>query len=51
ISLPPEGEAAEPLQPGDTVALGQAAAEVVAEAIVRGVRAATALHGIPAVGE
>ncbi|MBV9583090.1 MAG: P1 family peptidase, partial [Chloroflexi bacterium] len=48
ISLPPEGEAAEPLQPGDTVALGQAAAEVVAEAIVRGVRAATALHGIPA---
>jgi L-aminopeptidase/D-esterase-like protein len=33
----------------DHVALGQAAAEVVAEAIVRGVRAATALHGVPAV--
>jgi L-aminopeptidase/D-esterase-like protein len=32
----------------DPVALGQASAEVVAEAIVRGVRAATALHGIPA---
>jgi L-aminopeptidase/D-esterase-like protein len=32
----------------DPVALGEAAADVVAEAILRGVRAATALHGIPA---
>jgi L-aminopeptidase/D-esterase-like protein len=32
----------------DPVALGQAAAEVVAEAILRGVRAATSLHGVPA---
>jgi L-aminopeptidase/D-esterase-like protein len=31
------------------VALGEAAAQVVAEAIVRGVRAATPLHGVPAV--
>jgi L-aminopeptidase/D-esterase-like protein len=34
--------------PADLLALGQAAAEVVAEAILRGVRAATPLHGIPA---
>jgi L-aminopeptidase/D-esterase-like protein len=33
----------------DLVALGEAAAVVVAEAVVRGVRAATPLHGIPAV--
>jgi L-aminopeptidase/D-esterase-like protein len=33
----------------DPVALDQAAAEVVAEAIVRAVRAATSLHGVPAV--
>jgi L-aminopeptidase/D-esterase-like protein len=33
--------------PADLLALGQAAAEVVAEAILRGVRAATPLHGIP----
>jgi L-aminopeptidase/D-esterase-like protein len=32
----------------DVVSLGEAAAMVVAEAVVRGVRAATALHGIPA---
>ena len=32
----------------DVVALGEAAAQVVAEAIVRGVRMATPLHGIPA---
>lgn len=43
LSLPPSDAAAV-----DLVALGQAAAEVVAEAILRGVRAATALHGIPA---
>jgi len=41
----PSGEAPEKL---DFVALGQAAASVVAEAIVRGVRAATSLHGVPA---
>ncbi|MCA1644642.1 MAG: P1 family peptidase [Chloroflexi bacterium] len=34
--------------PADLLALGQAAAEVVVEAILRGVRAATLLHGIPA---
>ena len=44
LSLP--GEATQPSV--DPVALGAAAAEVVAEAIVRGVRAATPLHGIPA---
>ena len=33
--------------PADLLALGQAAAEVVAEAILRGVRAATPLHGVP----
>jgi len=32
----------------DVVALGEAAAQVVADAIVRGVRMATALHGVPA---
>jgi L-aminopeptidase/D-esterase-like protein len=31
----------------ELVALGQAAAEIVAEAIVRSVRAATSLHGVP----
>ena len=40
----PGGEANSP----DVLALEQAAAEVVAEAIVRAVRAATPLHGIPA---
>jgi L-aminopeptidase/D-esterase-like protein len=35
----------------DPVVLGQATAEVVAEAILRGVRAATSLHGVPAVGQ
>jgi L-aminopeptidase/D-esterase-like protein len=34
----------------DVVALGEAAGMVVAEAIVRGIRAATSLHGVPAVG-
>jgi L-aminopeptidase/D-esterase-like protein len=38
-ATPPTGQ--------DLVMLGQAAAEVVAEAIVRGVRAATSLHGVP----
>ena len=33
--------------PADLLGIGQAAAEVVAEAILRGVRAATPLHGIP----
>jgi len=32
----------------DVVALGEAAAQVVADAIVRGVRLASALHGVPA---
>lgn len=36
------------LMPLDLVALGEAVAAVVAEAVVRGVRAATPLHGIPA---
>ncbi|MBV9328429.1 MAG: P1 family peptidase [Chloroflexi bacterium] len=49
ISLPTD-EADLP-QAADLLALGQAAAEVVAEAIVRGVRAATPLHGVPAVGK
>jgi L-aminopeptidase/D-esterase-like protein len=44
VSLP-SGEPTEP----DRVALGEAAALVVAEAIVRGVRMATALHGVPTV--
>jgi L-aminopeptidase/D-esterase-like protein len=43
VSLPGEGIASV-----DPVALGEAAADVVAEAIVRGIRTATALHGIPA---
>jgi L-aminopeptidase/D-esterase-like protein len=34
----------------DLLALGQAAAEVVAEAIVRAVRTATSLHGVPSAG-
>jgi len=43
LSLPPEGaRAVEPLW------LGQAAVEVVAEAVVRAIRAATSLHGVPA---
>jgi L-aminopeptidase/D-esterase-like protein len=49
ISLPapaPDGESSD----ADPVELGQAAAEVVAEAIVRGVRAAQPLHGVPAAG-
>ncbi|HLZ29121.1 MAG TPA: P1 family peptidase [Chloroflexota bacterium] len=42
LSLPePDGG------PPDVLALGQAAAEVVADAIVRAVRAATSLHGVP----
>jgi L-aminopeptidase/D-esterase-like protein len=44
LSLP--GDATQPNV--DPMALGAAAAEVVAEAILRGVRAATPLHGIPA---
>jgi L-aminopeptidase/D-esterase-like protein len=48
VSLPPhDGEALTV----DAVELGQAAAEVVAEAIVRGVQAATTLHGVPAVSQ
>ncbi len=42
VSMP--GEYQEPV---DMVALGEAAALVVAEAILRGVQAATTLHGIP----
>ena len=34
--------------PADVVALEQAAAEVIAEAVVRAIRAATPLHGVPA---
>ena len=48
VSLPAPGAAE--ARNVDLVSLGQAAAEVVAEAIVRGVRAATSLHGIPAAG-
>jgi L-aminopeptidase/D-esterase-like protein len=47
LSLPEPGRG--DATPADLLALGQAAAEVVAEAILRGVRAATALHGIPSV--
>jgi L-aminopeptidase/D-esterase-like protein len=47
ISLPSETDSRPDV---DWLPLGQAAAEVVAEAIVRGVRAATSLHGVPAVG-
>lgn len=36
-------------RPGNVSAIGSAAAEVVAEAIVRAVRAAETLHGVPAV--
>ena len=46
LSLPPKD--APNATPADLLALGQGAAEVVAEAILRGVRAATPLHGIPA---
>ncbi len=35
----------------DLSAVGAAAADVVAEAIVRAVRAAESLHGVPAAGE
>lgn len=35
--------------PADLLALGQAAAEAVVEAVLRGVRAATPLHGTPSV--
>jgi L-aminopeptidase/D-esterase-like protein len=49
ISLPPAGTDGE-APDVDAVTLGQATAEVVAEAIVRGVRAATPLHGVPAIG-
>lgn len=45
VSLP--GEDA---PPADPLWLGAAAGEVVAEAIVRGVKAATSLHGVRAVG-
>jgi L-aminopeptidase/D-esterase-like protein len=44
LSVPGEG----PEEP-DLLALGVAATEVVAEAIVRAVRKATPLHGVPAV--
>jgi len=44
VSLP----SAETPEQTDYVALGEAAAAVVAEAIVRGVQAATPLHGVPA---
>jgi L-aminopeptidase/D-esterase-like protein len=37
-----------PGREGDPLLLGQAAADVVAEAVVRAVRAATSLHGVPA---
>jgi L-aminopeptidase/D-esterase-like protein len=43
LSLPGEDEGAV-----DALTLGASAADVVADAIVRGVRAATALHGVPA---
>jgi L-aminopeptidase/D-esterase-like protein len=46
LSLPPTD--APEATPADVLALGQAAAEVVVEAILRGVRAATSLHGMPA---
>ena len=46
LSLPAED--ALNTAPAELLALGQAAAEVVAEAILRGVRTATALHGVPA---
>ena len=47
LSLPPEDA---PLAP-DPLALGWAATDAVAEAIVRAVRAATSLHGIPSAAE
>ena len=43
----PEADTAAPART-DPLELGQAAAEVVAEAVVRAVRTATALHGVPA---
>jgi L-aminopeptidase/D-esterase-like protein len=46
LSLPAPGRT--DAAPADQLALGQAAAEVVAEAILRAIRAATPLHGIPA---
>jgi L-aminopeptidase/D-esterase-like protein len=46
LSLPEPGRG--DATSADLLALGQVAADVVAEAILRGVRAATALHGIPA---
>lgn len=45
ISLPGNAEHVQPL---DVIGLGEAAALVVGEAVVRGVQAATSLHGIPA---
>jgi L-aminopeptidase/D-esterase-like protein len=45
LSLPAEGRPS--ATPADMLTLGQAAADVIAEAILRGVRAATPLHGIP----
>ena len=42
----PSGEP-EPAAP-DILALEQAVVEVVAEAVLRAIRAATALHGVPA---
>ena len=45
LALPQKGA-----RPADPLELGAAAADVVAEAIVRGVRLATSLHGVPAVG-
>jgi L-aminopeptidase/D-esterase-like protein len=45
LSLPAEDRPS--ATPADLLTLGQAAADVVAEAILRGVRAATPLHGIP----
>jgi L-aminopeptidase/D-esterase-like protein len=45
ISIPNQSTATD----FDVVALGEAAALVVAEAIVRGVRVATSLHGVPSV--
>ncbi len=45
VSVPDAGDA----PTVDAITLGEAAAQVVAEAIVRGVRAATSLHGVPAI--
>ena len=43
LSLPRDGA-----QPVELLLLGQAAVDVVAEAVVRAIRAATPLHGVPA---